>query len=150
MVWSSSRISETVSQIVASRVPIPLGLARPGEPRRTGSPRSATRPGPLCFIDGGARVAMLTLFTVYFFLHRRKGFEDIGVQTAEEPPKRGAVAARRQSSVPLRIGTVFYPYGLSGPFLREDGKFPFRCLSQAVSRSPLSPFILASVCGSYY
>ena len=92
---------------------------------------------------------MLTLFTVYFFLHRRKGFEDIEVQTAEEPPKRGAVAGR-QSSVPLRIGTVFYPYGLSGPFLRGDGQFPFRCLSQAVSRSPLLPFILASVCGSYY
>jgi len=36
---------------------------------------------------------MLTLLTVYFFLHRRQGFEDIEVQTAEEPPKSGAAAA---------------------------------------------------------
>ncbi len=36
---------------------------------------------------------MLTLLTVYFFLHRRQGFEDIEVQAAEEPPKSGAAAA---------------------------------------------------------
>ncbi len=36
---------------------------------------------------------MLTLLTVYFFLHRRQAFEDIEVQTAEEPPKSGAAAA---------------------------------------------------------
>jgi len=36
---------------------------------------------------------MLTLLTVYFFLHRRQRFEDIDVQPAEEPPKSGAVAA---------------------------------------------------------
>ena len=34
-----------------------LGLAHPGEPRRTGGPRSVTRPGPLCFPHGGPRVA---------------------------------------------------------------------------------------------
>ena len=28
-----------------------------GEPRRTGGPRSATRLGPLCIIDGGPGVA---------------------------------------------------------------------------------------------
>jgi hypothetical protein len=36
---------------------------------------------------------MLTLLTVYFFLHRRQGLEDIEVQAAEEPPKSGAAAA---------------------------------------------------------
>jgi hypothetical protein len=36
---------------------------------------------------------MLTLLTVYFFLHRRQGFEDIDVQAPEEPPKSGAAAA---------------------------------------------------------
>jgi len=36
---------------------------------------------------------MLTLLTVYFFLHRRQGFEDIEVQAAEEPPKIGGAAA---------------------------------------------------------
>jgi len=36
---------------------------------------------------------MLTLLAVYFFLHRRQGFEDIEVRTAEEPPKSGAAAA---------------------------------------------------------
>lgn len=36
---------------------------------------------------------MLTLLTVYFFLHRRQRFEDIEVQAAEEPPKSGAAAA---------------------------------------------------------
>ncbi len=36
---------------------------------------------------------MLTLLTVYFFLHRRQRFEDIEVQAAEEAPKRGAAAA---------------------------------------------------------
>jgi len=36
---------------------------------------------------------MLTLLTVYFFLHRRQGLEGIEVQAAEEPPKRGAAAA---------------------------------------------------------
>jgi hypothetical protein len=35
---------------------------------------------------------MLTLLAVYFFLHRRQGFEDIEVQ-AEEPPKIGGAAA---------------------------------------------------------
>jgi hypothetical protein len=36
---------------------------------------------------------MLTLLTVYFFLHRRQRFEDINVQAAEEPPRSGAAAA---------------------------------------------------------
>ena len=36
---------------------------------------------------------MLTLLTVYFFLHRRQRFEDIEVQAAEEPPTSGAAAA---------------------------------------------------------
>ncbi len=36
---------------------------------------------------------MLTLLTVYFFLHRRQRFEDIEVQEAEEPPTSGAAAA---------------------------------------------------------
>jgi len=36
---------------------------------------------------------MLTLLTVYFFLHRRQRFEDIEVQVPEEPPKSGAAAA---------------------------------------------------------
>jgi hypothetical protein len=36
---------------------------------------------------------MLTLLTVYFFLHRRQRFEDIKVQAAEEPPASGAAAA---------------------------------------------------------
>jgi len=36
---------------------------------------------------------MLTLLTVYFFLHRRQRFEDIEVQAAEEPPKIGGAAA---------------------------------------------------------
>jgi hypothetical protein len=36
---------------------------------------------------------MLTLLTVYFFLHRRQGLEGIEVQAAEEPPKSGAAAA---------------------------------------------------------
>ena len=36
---------------------------------------------------------MLTLLTVYFFLHRRQRFEDIEVRTVEEPPKSGAAAA---------------------------------------------------------
>ena len=36
---------------------------------------------------------MLTLLTVYFFLHRRQGFEDIELQAAEEPSKSGAPAA---------------------------------------------------------
>lgn len=36
---------------------------------------------------------MLTLLTVYFFLHRRQSFEDIEVQAAEEPPRSGAAAA---------------------------------------------------------
>src|SRR5713226_1245354 len=36
---------------------------------------------------------MLTLLTVYFFLHRTQRFEDIEVQAAEEPPKSGAAAA---------------------------------------------------------
>jgi hypothetical protein len=36
---------------------------------------------------------MLTLLTVYFFLHRRQRFEDINVQAAEEPPTSGAAAA---------------------------------------------------------
>ena len=36
---------------------------------------------------------MLTLLTVYFFLHRRQGFEDIEVQAPDEPPKSGAAAA---------------------------------------------------------
>jgi hypothetical protein len=36
---------------------------------------------------------MLTLLTVYFFLHRRHRFEDIDVQPAGEPPKSGAAAA---------------------------------------------------------
>jgi len=36
---------------------------------------------------------MLTLLAVYFFLHRRQGFEDIEVQAAEEPPKIGGAAA---------------------------------------------------------
>jgi hypothetical protein len=36
---------------------------------------------------------MLTLLTVYFFLHRSQRFEDIDVQAAEKPPKSGAAAA---------------------------------------------------------
>ena len=36
---------------------------------------------------------MLTILTVYFFLHRRQRFEDIEVQAAEEPPTSGAAAA---------------------------------------------------------
>jgi hypothetical protein len=36
---------------------------------------------------------MLTLLTVYFFLHRRQRFENIEVQAAEEPPTSGAAAA---------------------------------------------------------
>jgi hypothetical protein len=36
---------------------------------------------------------MLTLLTVYFFLHRRQRFEDIEVQATEELPKSGAAAA---------------------------------------------------------
>jgi len=36
---------------------------------------------------------MLTLLTVYFFLHRRQRFENIEVQAAGEQPKSGAAAA---------------------------------------------------------
>jgi len=36
---------------------------------------------------------MLTLLTVYFFLHRRQRFEDIEVREAEEPPTNGTAAA---------------------------------------------------------
>ena len=36
---------------------------------------------------------MLTLLTVYFFLHRRQRFEDIEVQAVEKLPKNGAAAA---------------------------------------------------------
>jgi hypothetical protein len=36
---------------------------------------------------------MLTLLTVYFFLHRRQRFEKLEVQAAEEAPKSGAAAA---------------------------------------------------------
>jgi hypothetical protein len=36
---------------------------------------------------------MLTLLTVYFFLHRRQRFEDIEVQAAEEPPTSVAAVA---------------------------------------------------------
>ena len=36
---------------------------------------------------------MLTLLTVYFFLHRRQWFEDIEVQAVEKLPKNGAAAA---------------------------------------------------------
>jgi hypothetical protein len=36
---------------------------------------------------------MLTLLTVYFFLHRRQGFEDIEMKVPEESPKSGAAAA---------------------------------------------------------
>jgi hypothetical protein len=36
---------------------------------------------------------MLTLLTVYIFLHRRQRFEDIEVQAVEKPPKNGAAAA---------------------------------------------------------
>jgi Cache domain len=36
---------------------------------------------------------MLTLLTVYFFLHRRQRFEDLEVQAAEEPPTSGVAAA---------------------------------------------------------
>jgi len=49
--------------------------------------------GHFSFLMVVLALLMLTLLTVYFFLHRRQGFEDIEVQAAEEPPKSGTAAA---------------------------------------------------------
>jgi hypothetical protein len=49
--------------------------------------------GHFAFLMVVLALLMLTLLTVYFFLHRRQGFEDIEVQAPEEPPKSGAAAA---------------------------------------------------------
>ena len=49
--------------------------------------------GHFAFLMVVLALLMLTLLTVYFFLHRRQRFEDIEVRTAEEPPRIGAAAA---------------------------------------------------------
>ncbi len=49
--------------------------------------------GHFAFLMVVLALLMLTLLTVYFFLHRRQQFENLEVQAAEEAPKSGAAAA---------------------------------------------------------